>query len=68
MCQIASWDCFLEGDAIAFIDLIHDVRHLCPRFRIDGIKTMSHGSLACATDEIKLWLKGLCHGSPVHFV
>ena len=52
----------------AFIDLIHDVRHLYPRFRIDGIKARSRGSLACATDETKLWLKGLCHGSPVHFV
>ena len=25
------------------IDLIHDTRHLCTRFRIDGIKAMSRG-------------------------
>ena len=24
--------------------------------------------LACAKDETKLLLKGLCHGSPVHFL
>ena len=27
------------------IDLIHDTRHLCTRFRIDGIKAMSRGIL-----------------------
>ena len=47
--------CF-EGDAITFIDLIHDVRHLCLRFRIVEIKAMPSGPLACATDETKLWL------------
>ena len=26
-----------------WINLIHDTRHLCTRFSIDGIKTMSHG-------------------------
>ena len=25
------------------VDLIHDTRHLCTRFRIDGIKAMSRG-------------------------
>ena len=25
------------------IDLIHDTRQLCPRFRIDGTKIMSRG-------------------------
>ena len=25
------------------IDLIHDTRHLCTRFRIDGMKAMSRG-------------------------
>ena len=25
------------------IDLIHDTRHLCTRFRMDGIKAMSRG-------------------------
>ena len=25
------------------IDIIHDARHLCTRFRIDGIKAMSRG-------------------------
>ena len=33
----------METSAYLQIDLIHDVRHLCTRSRIDGIKAMSRG-------------------------
>ena len=33
----------METSAYLQIDRIHDVRHLCSRSRIDGIKAMSRG-------------------------